>query len=405
MSDYELRAARPDELADVLRLDALVWGNGADPARDRCYTEFLEADRAICAFHDGELVGVQCTVSLDLTVPGGARLPLAGATWLLVHPLHRGRGLMAVLDTAVRSDPGFTEPLYGGMPHDPAVRRSRDEYGPASRHAEWTIDLTRHRGLRHVPEDDGTLEYVPVADAIAAMREVAAGLQGVRNGWVRRKPCLDDYKYSLAHLAGASYGPITFVVHRDRAGSVDGVLAYQLGASSESQGRPEGSLRVVELLGLSTVVEAQLWKHCVDNRLVYQLVALRRPVDDPVVYRLADPRDARPTIRDDMYLTLRDVPVALSARRYARDDALVIELRDGGRYRLEGGLDGADCRPVTTTPDLTVSRAALSAAYLGDLSLRTSAGAGHVDEHTPGAVDRAAGMFTWAPAPWLQDIF
>ena len=94
-----------------------------------------------------------------------------------------------------------------------------------------------------------------------------------------------------------------------------------------------------------------------------------RPVDEPVRWRLADPRRLRVTdLGDHLWVRLLDLPGALAARRYAVDDALVLEVSDAlrprnqGRFRLEGGPDGATCEPTSATPDLAVDVTDLGAA-------------------------------------------
>lgn len=47
----------------------------------------------------------------------------------------------------------------------------------------------------------------------------------------------------------------------------------------------------------------------------------------------------------------------------------------------------------------------LGAAYLGDTTLRALFEAGRVDEHTPGAVDRASALFAWPCTAWCPEIF
>ena len=85
-------------------------------------------------------------------------------------------------------------------------------------------------------------------------------------------------------------------------------------------------------------------------------------------------------VGDGMWLRIFDVPRALEARRYERTGRIVLEVVDqelnAGRIRVEldAGPDGATCRPVDTSPDLTVHVAALGAAYLGGTRLRMAAG-------------------------------
>jgi predicted acetyltransferase len=70
-----------------------------------------------------------------------------------------------------------------------------------------------------------------------------------------------------------------------------------------------------------------------------------------------------------------------------------------GRFRLEGGPDGAACEPTRAEPDLALDVADLGAAYLGGASLASLARADRVAERTPGALLRADRMFAADPPP------
>jgi predicted acetyltransferase len=106
-----------------------------------------------------------------------------------------------------------------------------------------------------------------------------------------------------------------------------------------------------------------------------------------------------------------DLGVALAARRYEVPGAVVLEGRDpfcpwtAGRWRLEGGPDGASCERTDATADLTLSATELGAVYLGGVNLAALAAARRVDEHATGAVARTAAMLATARAPWCQSFF
>jgi predicted acetyltransferase len=151
---------------------------------------------------------------------------------------------------------------------------------------------------------------------------------------------------------------------------------------------------------------AALWRYLFDMDLAGTIKLWGRPVDDPIRWRLADPRRLRVTdVGDHLWVRLLDLPGALAARRYAVDDALVLEVTDAvrpgnqGRFRLEGGPDGAACEPTPAPPDLALDVTDLGAAYLGGTRLASLARAERVAELTPGALLRADRMFTAAPPP------
>ncbi|HLX48474.1 MAG TPA: GNAT family N-acetyltransferase [Streptosporangiaceae bacterium] len=408
-----MRGLAVGELASLVALEALVWGWQADGRRADWLAEFLEPGHTIGVFQGGELVAAHGMTALKLTVPGGQVLDFAGFTFLLVHPLLRGRGLMSALtlhglDLAIRDG---RMPAGGGMPHH---SRTHLRYGSgvATRYANVEIGLDGQRELRGVT-DDGRLELLGHDAALGVMHEVSAQLSGVRNGWVPRARCTDRYRYSGSAGNRARYGPMVFAGHRKEvqgSGSgYDGFLSYRQCVESDSHGRPRGALQIDELFATSPQAEAQLWRHCFANPLVSSVTASRRPVRDPIIARLTDPRGWRQTVRDDMIVYLLDVPAALAARRYSRDDTVILEVHqpdgDRRRYALDGGLDGARCEPAGRAPDIGMPATALCAAYLGDVSLAELAAAGQVEEYTAGSLRRASAMFSWSPAPLVQDTF
>ena len=80
-----------------------------------------------------------------------------------------------------------------------------------------------------------------------------------------------------------------------------------------------------------------------------------RPVDDPLLRLLADPRRARARVMDGLWLRLVRLGEALAARRYAAPVDLVLEVTDArcpwnaGRWRLAGDEPGADLRAAAPT--------------------------------------------------------
>ena len=136
-----------------------------------------------------------------------------------------------------------------------------------------------------------------------------------------------------------------------------------------------------------------------------------RPIDEVAPLALVDGRAAQLADRSDhVWVRVVDVPAALTARTYAGEGTLVIEVADPmgygtGRFRLEAGPDGATCTTTTEDADLTVPVGALGAAYLGGTGWGRLAAAGWVDEHRAGAVDRAAALFTAPRAPWCAMTF
>ena len=201
-----------------------------------------------------------------------------------------------------------------------------------------------------------------------------------------------------------------FVIHESEAGQPDGYVEYRV-KHDWSSGDPSGTLTVRELMAESVEAYRALWRYCLDVDLMTRIEAWPRPAEEPLFHLLADPRQLRRRVFDGLWLRLVDVPASLAGRRYAAQGGVVLEVRDAfcpwneGRYELEGGPDGAQCRPTDREPDLLVEAGDLGACYLGGTRLQTLARAGRIHEERPGAVARAEAMFGWDPLPWCSAVF
>lgn len=203
-----------------------------------------------------------------------------------------------------------------------------------------------------------------------------------------------------------------FVVHEDGAGRADGYATYRVKDNWDAGGLPRSTLVVREVCGLSADIEAALWRHLSDIDLTERIECWNRPLDDPLRWRLAEPRRLRTTaIADWLWLRVLDVPGALEARAYEGEGELVLEVVDrfrpgaGGRFRLEAGPDGAACKPTDEAPEVTLGAAELGAVYLGGVAPSLLAEAGRVQEHTRGALASADALFTTRRLPHANTGF
>jgi predicted acetyltransferase len=185
--------------------------------------------------------------------------------------------------------------------------------------------------------------------------------------------------------------------------------------SSWTDGLSEGAIRVREVTALDPAATAALWTDLFDRDLVSEVLALHRPIDDPLLAMLADPRRALPLVSDALWVRLIDVPTALVQRKYASAVDVVIDVADAflpensGRWRLtsEGPDHGGDarCERTAASADLLMSVQALGAGYLGGASFGQLAAAGYVSELRPGALARLATAMSWASRPWCSMMF
>jgi predicted acetyltransferase len=170
---------------------------------------------------------------------------------------------------------------------------------------------------------------------------------------------------------------------------------------------------VDELRGTTPEVEAALWRFLLDLDLVGPVTVKRCAVDEPVRWRLADPRQLRTSaVEDRLYVRVLDTAAAFEARGYQAEGRLVLDVAppdsdegdvDGapGRWVLEAGPDGASCRRARTGDDvdLRLGLPALGTLLMGGFAASTLAAGGRVEEARRGALRQADLLFGTRPAP------
>ena len=168
-----------------------------------------------------------------------------------------------------------------------------------------------------------------------------------------------------------------------------------------------GTMHVVEAVAATDAAHAALWRYLFDQELVDDVKAHARPVDDPLVWMLAEPRRLRRTLTDAIWMKFLDIPAVLEQRTYPVEDSLTMQIVDAESkerrtFSLDFGPEGATCRPTSGTPDLVMNESELAAIYLGavECSMLENIGLVDVSARTPDAALRADAVFRTSPAGW-----
>jgi predicted acetyltransferase len=183
----------------------------------------------------------------------------------------------------------------------------------------------------------------------------------------------------------------------------------------------DSSIDVREVMVTDPAATAALWGDLLTRDLVTEFTAGMRPVDDPLLHLLADPRRLRMHVSDGLWVRLVDVGAALAQRRYASPVEVVSEVTDDlcpqnrGRWHLATTGSAADgwpadgwpaaCERTAAEPDVIAPVNALGAVYLGGTRLGLLARAGQVAQTRPGAIAALSTALSWEPAPWCPLIF
>lgn len=410
--EVEIRPIGGDEVEAFVQANNWAFGRRPDPAEVvRQRRELGELDRTLGAFAGGELVGTAAALSSELTLPGPVVVPMAGVTWVGVSPTSRRQGLLAAMMRRQLDDVHGRGEAVAGLGASEGGIYGRWGYGPATVGVSWRLER-RRAAIAAGADDGGSLELAGPETARAAMARVHDGVRRGRPGDVR--PCRTWWEEAVQsdhqdkHGAGAKF----FVLRRDAGGAVDGGAAYRV--TRDERWSDAGTVRVDHLEAISAAAYRALWAYLADLDLTHEVVAGGRPLDEPLRHLLADPRQLRVTkLYDWLWLRLVDLPAALAARRYRVAACLTLEVADvscpwnEGRWRLEGGPDGAECRRAGPgeAAELALDAATLGSIYAGGVGLAGLVRAGRLVELVPGTLGRAGAMLGTDPLPFCSTWF
>jgi predicted acetyltransferase len=179
----------------------------------------------------------------------------------------------------------------------------------------------------------------------------------------------------------------------------DGYASYRIDHSTRT-------CRLSELATATDEAYVALWRTLLALDLVETVSWWDAQLDEPLQHLLADPRQVRTTaLGDGMWARVLDVPAALSARRYTTELDVVLDVHDpflerGGRFRLRGGPDGAECTPVDSgAPTVSLGMATLGSLLLGGGRAEAHARAGLLETDHPGTLHRFGAAFRSERAP------
>jgi predicted acetyltransferase len=176
----------------------------------------------------------------------------------------------------------------------------------------------------------------------------------------------------------------------------------------------DSRLTVDELCAIDPGAEAAMFCYLCGVDLVTGISFENRPLDDPLRWLLADPRQlASVRARDWMWARPVDSAAALAARRYRVADRLILDLSDelcpwnAGRWVVEGGPDGAAVRAATPgeEADLALGASELGSVLVGGVAPGALAAAGRIHELRPGALGRADTFLGTNRPPWTMTAF
>ncbi|MGH3915216.1 MAG: GNAT family N-acetyltransferase [Pseudonocardiaceae bacterium] len=354
-----LRGAEWDDLPGIGIADGRAFGVTYSEQNMTDIRPFFEPDHFLVACDpvDKQIVGVTGHFPFAMTVPGGARLDVPGVTWVSVIPTHRRRGVLRALLLAQHRRFIQDGMAISILTASEGAIYGRFGYGPATTTRSVRIDR-RLVAFRPGAPDPGGVRQVEAGQAREHAPDVHRRWCARTPGALSRNPAWWDYQFLDRESRRRGGSALFHLVHPD------GWAAYRIDEA-------ERCCRVVDLVTVTDKAHIALWRVLLGLDLIQAITTHACPLDDPLPFLLADPRQVRTTdLNDGVWIRLLDVPAALTHRRYATDIDVSIEVQDaflgrGGRFRLRGGPEGAGCEPTDRLADAHIEIAALGSLYLG----------------------------------------
>jgi predicted acetyltransferase len=387
---------------------APIWHYfGQNPPADDAIKHFrrvLPHERVHAGFDGDRIVAGAGSFAFDLMIPGG-QVKAAGVTVTGVLPTHRRRGYLRALQRSLIDDARARgEPVAALWATEDTIY-GQFGYGMASMEAE--IDVPRDRTAPFARNSvRGETRLVQLGEAeplLAPIYELVArttpGMFTRSSEWWQDR-VLNDMEWKRRG------GGFLQCVVLEIGGNPAAYALYRMNAAFE-RGVQTGNIFVVEAMGDSPEATNAIWRFIFDIDWLARVKAIYLPLDHPLLLSLADPRRLNFLVREGLWVRLIDVGMALSARGYATDDAIVVEVADqfcpwnAGRWRISRG--GAKRTPDQA--DLACDVASLGCVYLGGFTFAQLARSLRMTELRAGAIARADAMFRTDRAPWCPELF
>lgn len=392
----QIRRATGDDLTQLVNLDFRNFGGTVDPGDVEVANEVLDLDRFVVAEDDGELVGAGGSFDIELTVPGGATLPMSGVTWVSVLASHRRQGLLRGLMTGLDElSAEFEEPILGLLASEGSIYE-RFGYGIATRCR--VVEIDRRRTQVHPDLGPEPVRLIDAAEHVDELLAIYDRYRRTQPGEVSRSAAM--FREQNIRRNKQEHGAI----HQD------GYAIWTV-EPDWANGHPRHLLNLKELVAVTPEAHLALWNVVLSIDLVGTIRSHRTvAADDPLPYLLTDQRAVRTIEANDwLWLKVTDPVRCFEARRYRTDDQLVVGVVDGrhatpGEEPVERFTAGADgVKETDAAPDLVLTRSTLGPLLMGISASQLAAGRRLVA--SPETLERADALFGTGRLPHCRTSF
>jgi predicted acetyltransferase len=395
--------ASVEELRDALNVISHYFGSENQLEDAERFAQWIELDRMLGAWDGERIVGGAGAFSYVMSVPGG-EVAAAGVTVVGVLPTHRRRGVLTAMMKEQLSDSRERGDKIAYLWASEGTIYGRFGYGLASRIGSMSLARERTRFAQPF-EPRGTVRLLDFDEAARVLPPLYEQVRAQRAGMFVRSRAWWETRKIIDDPARRQAGPL----HRallELDGKPAGYALYRVKQQWEA-GSSSGTVTILEAFAPTPEATRELWRWLLDFDWTSEFSADFLPLDHPLFLLLAEPRRLRFEINDGVWLRLIDVAGALSARTYAGDGEIVLEVSDelfpenAGRWRVSA----AGAERTNADAELRLGVADLATVYLGGFGFGDLVRASRAEELTSAAADRADALFHTTVLPWCPEIF
>jgi predicted acetyltransferase len=400
MATIELRTPTDDDWPEILHADGRAFGFTYDAHDREEVPAIIDLSRFRVVCDGSDIVGIAGSYAFDVTLPGGATVPMGGVTWVSVASTHRRRGLLRRLMGACHDDIDRRGEVLATLTASEGGIYERFGYGIASSMRQVRIPTQQASIAQQHRAPNGCVRFMSDAEAAESVPKLWDRARRQRTGEVTRSLAWHELDRRRRARPDEGASAAFYLQHPD------GYACYRV-RSNWNLGLPSHELTVLELVSATPDAHVALWQTLLETDLVGTVTRSRMPLDDPLPYLLSNQRMVTTTaLNDGIWVNVRDVAAAFAARAYGTDDALVVEVvGDGpsaGRWRIAGGHEGGTCRRVRSRPDLVAPPATLGALLYGGVRASVLAAGRRLTAHDEHVLRRADAFFATSPLPNCQ---
>ena len=396
----DIRVDQADDLDRYAATDQLVWFGEPESLSTEEQLVGVPPGQRFAADRPGAAAdtypGIYGVRPMQLSVParsGGRLVPMAGLTWVGVHPDHRRQGVLSAMMAHHVEQTHREGVAISGLHASEPVIYGRYGYGLASQAATLSVSRGATFTAPGLDEEAKALETRIATETGADLVSRARGCE-LRVATAMPGSVVGDEGFYTSALRETPADLRDKEPRRTMFAVRDGVdvgLAEFRRQHKWEHHRPQGTVEVRALIG-EPAARLALLRRLVDLDLMGTVKLPEMAVDD-AIWQWLGPRSATDvTPADNLWLRIVDVERALPQRWYGGECDVVVDLSDplapwqAGRWRIV--VSGGEGRAERTDADADVALpvAALGSAYLGGTNLVAQLRAGLLPETRAGAI-------------------